>query len=89
MTIEELNENNERNHNKMMDEIKKISEELSHIPIRIKGKDDEPTLFPRNQFHQETYDTIHFKGWGGKIAKAIGFIIILLQVIILWKSLYK
>lgn len=88
MTIDELNEHNERNHQKMMDKIDELREELNKIPIVIKHG-TKPVEFQRIDFHQSTYDTVHFRGFGGKFAKALGFLIIVLQVLILWKTLTK
>ena len=92
MTPEELNEINERHHKEMKElfdeRIDKLEEKLSKIPIVIK-QGSKPVEYERNDFHQETYDSLHFKGIGGKTFKFFMFSFYLIQIIIAIKIIFK
>ncbi len=80
---------NEKHHEEIIKRVDELEDKISRIPIKIKDTDIEPVIFNRNQFHQETYDTIHFKGFGGKTFKILLGGFYLLQVIITLKLLFK
>ena len=89
MTIEEVYEQNEKNHQEIIKQVETLEKKISQIPIKIKDSDKEPVMFNRTQFHQGTYDVLHFKGFGGKTFKVILGGFYLLQLIITFKLLFK
>lgn len=89
MTIEELSQQNEAHHGELKLLIDNLRKDVDLIPIYLKEDDEEPVMFNRVNFHQKTYDTIHFKGIGGKFIKAIAALSLIVQLIILLKVLWK
>jgi uridylate kinase len=64
-------------------EVDELKEDLNTIVI-INGGGNK-VRYERKQFHQKTYDVLHFKGVSGWIIKALGVLLIILQILNLLK----
>ena len=87
MEIEELYKKNEKHHIEIITMVEKLNKDVNEIKIKNGG--GKHVVYNRDEFHQATYDTIHFRGLGGKMFKIIGVIAVILQMVIAFKILIK
>jgi len=70
------------------DVLKKIDDlEEDLNTIKIKNGNGRMVRYDRNEFHQNTYDTLRLKGFWGSVMKVVGALILIGQLLITIKVL--